>query len=215
MSLYEKLNHIKSSAKKIDLFIACMTVPFGMGTDYTYSISWELSKSLRVSTFRFVDVLVCRRFGLSTSWFVDVSACRRFGLSTFRFVDVLVCRRFGLSTLRLVAVLICRCLGLSTFWLWTFRFVDVLTCNHLFYSFIIRNEQNKVSAFLRHIISITMYACSLQYHSAGSHLTMNQWMVSTTFARKQLSYIIFISCYTCIHIYIIFHKVNLMQNPKL
>ena len=165
--------------------------------------------------FKSVDVSVCRRFGLSTFRLVDVLVCRRFGLSTFWFVDVSVCRRFGLSTLRLVDFLICRCLGLSTFWLWTFRFVDVLTCNHLFYSFITRNEQNKVSAFLRHIISITIYACSLQYHSAGSHLTMNQWMVSTTFAGKQLSYIIFISCYTCIHIYIIFHKVLLMQNPKL
>ena len=48
--------------------------------------------------FRSVDVLVCRRFGLSTFWFVDVLVCRRFGLSTFWFVDVLVCRRFGLST---------------------------------------------------------------------------------------------------------------------
>ena len=69
----------------------------------------------------FVDVLVCRRFGLSTFWFVDVLVCRRFGLSTFRFVDVLVCRRFGLSTFRFVDVSVCRRLGcrrfgLSTFW---------------------------------------------------------------------------------------------------
>ena len=55
--------------------------------------------------FRFVDVLVCRRFGLSTFRFVDVSVCRRFGLSTFRFDDVSVWRRFG-----------CRRFGLSTFW---------------------------------------------------------------------------------------------------
>ena len=34
-----------------------------------------------------VDVSVCRRFGLSTFRFVDVLVCRRFG-----------CRRFGLST---------------------------------------------------------------------------------------------------------------------
>ena len=58
-----------------------------------------------MSTFWFVDVLVCRRFGLSTFWFVDVSVCRRFGLSSFWSVDVLVCRRFGLSTFRFVDVL--------------------------------------------------------------------------------------------------------------
>ena len=74
-----------------------------------------------VSTFRFVNVLVCRRFGLSTFWFVDVLVCRRFGLSTFRFVDVLVCRRFGLSTFWSIDVSVCRRFGLSTFW-----FVDVL-----------------------------------------------------------------------------------------
>ena len=61
-----------------------------------------------LSTFRSVDVSVCRRFGLSTFWFVDVLVCRRFGLSTFWFVDVSVCRRFG-----------CRRFGLSTFWLVT------------------------------------------------------------------------------------------------
>ena len=54
--------------------------------------------------FPSVDVLVCRRFGLSTFRVVDVLVCRRFGLSTFRFVDVLVCRRFGLSTFRFVDV---------------------------------------------------------------------------------------------------------------
>ena len=92
-----------------------------------------------VSTFRFVDVLVCRRFGLSTFWSVDVLVCRRFGLSTYWFVDVLVCRRFGLSMFRFVDVLVCRRFGLSTFWsvdvlfcrrfgLSTFRFVDVLVC---------------------------------------------------------------------------------------
>ena len=59
-----------------------------------------------MSTFWFVDVLVCRRFDLSTFWFVDVLVCRRFGLSTFRFVDVLVCRRFGLSTFWFVDVLV-------------------------------------------------------------------------------------------------------------
>ena len=68
-------------------------------------------------------------FGLSTFWFVDVLVCRRFGLSTFRFVDVSVCRRFGLSTFRCVDVLVCRRFGLSTFRLSTFRFVDVLTSN--------------------------------------------------------------------------------------
>ena len=74
-----------------------------------------------VQRFPSVEVLVCRRFGLSTFWFVDVSVCRRFGLSTFWFVDVLDCRRFGLSTFRFVDVLVCRRFGLSTF-----RFVDVL-----------------------------------------------------------------------------------------
>ena len=73
--------------------------------------------------FPSVDVLVCRRFGLSTFRFVDVSVCRRFGLSTFRSVDVLVCRRFGLSTFRFVDVSACRRFGLSTF-----RFVDVSVC---------------------------------------------------------------------------------------
>ena len=79
--------------------------------------------------FESVDVLVCRRFGLSTFWSVDVLVCRRFGLSTFWSVDVLVCRRFGLSTFRFVDVSVCRRFGLSTFWLSTFRFVDVLTSN--------------------------------------------------------------------------------------
>ena len=51
-----------------------------------------------LSTFRSVDVSVCRRFGLSTFWFVDVSVCPRLGLSTFwlstfRFVDVLTSNR--------------------------------------------------------------------------------------------------------------------------
>ena len=62
-----------------------------------------------MSTFRFVDVSVCRRFGLST-----VLVCRRFGLSTFRSVDVSVCRRFG-----------CRRFGLSTFWPVTIRRIKV------------------------------------------------------------------------------------------
>ena len=48
---------------------------------------------LECSTFRSVDVLVCRRFGLSTFGYVDVLVCRRFGLSTFWSVDVSVCRR--------------------------------------------------------------------------------------------------------------------------
>ena len=95
-----------------------------MGIDDMYSMSNELCWSLRVSTFRFVDVLVCRRFGLSTFRFVDVLVCQRFGLSTFWFVDVSVCRRFGLSTFWFVDVLVCRpfgCqrFGLSTFWLVT------------------------------------------------------------------------------------------------
>ena len=68
-----------------------------------------------------VDVLVCRRFGVSTFWPVDVLVCRRFGLSTFWFVDVWVCRRVGLSTFWSVDVSVCRRFGLSTF-----RFVDVL-----------------------------------------------------------------------------------------
>ena len=86
---------------------------------------FDLSYDLKVNNYviwnMFVDVLVCRRFGLSTFWSVDVLVCRRFGLSTFWFVDVSVCRRFGLSTFRSVDVLVCRRFGLSTF-----RFVDVL-----------------------------------------------------------------------------------------
>ena len=82
-----------------------------------------------MSTFCFVDVSFCRRFGLSTFWFVDASVCRRIGLSTFWFVDVSVCRRFGLSTFWFVDDSVCRPFGLSTFWLSTFRFVDVLTSN--------------------------------------------------------------------------------------
>ena len=66
-----------------------------------YELLYFLANTVDVSTFRFVDdVLFCRRFG-----FVEVSVCRRFGLSTFWFVDVLVCRRFGLSTFRFVDVL--------------------------------------------------------------------------------------------------------------
>ena len=89
-----------------------------------------------MSTFRLVDVLVCRRFGLSTFRLVDVLVCRRFGLSTFWFVDVSVCRRFGLSTFRLVDVSVCRRFGLSTFRLSTFRCVDVLTSNRLIHTWI-------------------------------------------------------------------------------
>ena len=44
--------------------------------------------------FESVDVLVCRRFGLSTFWSVDVLVCRRFGLSTFwSYSTSLGCRR--------------------------------------------------------------------------------------------------------------------------
>ena len=75
---------------------------------------------------------------MSTFWFVDVSVCRRFGLSTFRFVDVSVCRHFGLSTFWFVDVSVCRRFGLSTFWLSTFRFVDVLTSNHCSASYVQR-----------------------------------------------------------------------------
>ena len=78
-----------------------------------------------LSTFRSVDDLVCRCFGLSTFWFVDVSVCRRFGLSTFRYVDVSVCRRFG-----------CRRLGLSTFWLVTIIHIKSNTFqNHFLFKF--------------------------------------------------------------------------------
>ena len=72
-----------------------------------------------LSTFWFVDVLVCRCFGMSTFW--GVLVCRCFGLSTFWSVDVLVCRCFGMSTFWFVDALVCRRFGLSTF-----RFVDVL-----------------------------------------------------------------------------------------
>ena len=82
------------------------------------------------STFRSVDVLyvnvfgrsmVFRRFGLV--WFVDVLVCRCFGLKTFRSVDALVCWCFVMSTFWFVAalVLVCRHFGMSVF-----RFVDVL-----------------------------------------------------------------------------------------
>ena len=119
-----KSNPHQVICEEIYVVISCMTVPFCMCTDNTYIVSKELCWSLRMSTFRFVDVSTCRRFGLSTFWFVDVSACRRFGLSTFWFVDVSVCRRFGLSTFRFVDVSVCRrfgCrrFGLSTFWLVT------------------------------------------------------------------------------------------------
>ena len=68
-----------------------------------------------------VSLSLWRRFGLSTFWFVDVLVCLRFGLSTFQFVDVLVCQSFGLLTFGFVEVWVCRCLGcrrvcLSTIW---------------------------------------------------------------------------------------------------
>ena len=90
----------------------------------------SVCRGFGLSTFRSVDVLVCRHFCLSTFWYVNVSVCRRFGLSTFRFVDVLVCRRFGVSTFRSVDVSVCRrfgCrrFGLSMFWPvtipWTYK----------------------------------------------------------------------------------------------
>ena len=58
------------------------------------SVNVLVCRRFGLSTFRFVDVLVCRRFGLSRFWFVDVSGCQRFPLSMFRFVDVSVCQRF-------------------------------------------------------------------------------------------------------------------------
>ena len=64
-------------------------------------MSLSASQPVSLSTFWFVDVLVCWRFGLSTFWFVDVSVRRRFGLPKFRSVDVWVCRGLGLSTFRL------------------------------------------------------------------------------------------------------------------
>ena len=63
------------------------------------------SQSVSLSSFWFVDVLVCRRFGLSTFQFADVLVCQSFGLLTFGFVEVWVCRRLG-----------CRRFCLSTFW---------------------------------------------------------------------------------------------------
>ena len=93
---------------------------------------FDLSHDLKVNNYviwnMFVDVLVCRRFGLSTFWSVDVLVCRRFGLSTFWFVDVSVCRRFGLSTFRSVDVLVCRRFGLSTFLFVDVLVVDVSVC---------------------------------------------------------------------------------------
>ena len=71
-----------------------------------------------MSKFRFVDVLVWGRFGLSTIWFVDVLVCRRFVLLTFWFVDVLVCRRFG-----------CLRFGLSTFWPVTIVMISEILCH--------------------------------------------------------------------------------------
>ena len=66
--------------------------------DFTMAYNWVVDVSVfrrfSLTTFCFVDVVVCRRFG-----HVDVSVCWRFGLTTFWFVDVLVvdvsvCRRF-------------------------------------------------------------------------------------------------------------------------
>ena len=116
-----------------------------MGTDIC-STSQQMYKWAYNVLKWIVEVLVCRRFGLSTLWFVDVLVCRRFGLSTFwvvdvlvvnvsvwrrfdqlpstfRCVDVSVCRRFCLSTFWSVDVLVCRRFGLSTFWS-----VDVSVC---------------------------------------------------------------------------------------
>ena len=87
------------------------------------SVDVLVCRRFGLSAFSFVDVSVCRRFGLWTFWFVDVSVCRRFDLSTFWFVDVSVCRRFGLSTFWFVDVLVCR-----RFPLWMFRFVEVSVC---------------------------------------------------------------------------------------
>ena len=85
----------------------CAIHPKNYENKYT-TIQWTKLHCPRfgLSTFWFVDVLVCRRFGLSM-------VCRCFGLSTFWSVDVLVCRRFGVSTFRLsdvlvVDVLVCR-----------------------------------------------------------------------------------------------------------
>ena len=112
------------------------------------SVDVLVCRRFGLSTFRFVDVSVCRRFGLSTFWSVDVLVCRRFGLSTFWFVDVSVCRRFGLSTFRFVDVSVCRRFGLSTFWLSTFRFVDVLTSNPSRHRTITRHSVN--TSAIRH-----------------------------------------------------------------
>ena len=100
-----------------------------------YSVDVLGCRRFGLSTLRFVDVLVCRRFG-----FVDVSVCRRFGLSTFRCVDASVCRRFGLSTFRFVDVSVhrrfgCRRFGLSTLWLVTHNNIPYIVyymCAYLF-----------------------------------------------------------------------------------
>ena len=75
-----------------------------------------------MSTLRFVDASVCRRFGLSTFWSVEVSVCRRFGLSTFWVVEMSVRRPFGLSTfwfvcISVVDVSICRPEHVNGTWL--------------------------------------------------------------------------------------------------
>ena len=85
--------------------------------------------------FWFVNVLVCRCFGLSMFCFVDVLVCRCFGLSMFWSVNVLVCRHFGLSMFWSVDVSVCRRFGLSTFWLLMFWFVDGLASYPWMHSF--------------------------------------------------------------------------------
>ena len=105
----------------------CRPSPFWLS-----EVVWQL-----LSSFRFVVVSACRRFGLSSFLLVVVPVCRRFGVSSFRFVVVFACRRSGFSSFWLSGVVRkllspfyfvvvsasrrfdCRCFGLSSFWLYS------------------------------------------------------------------------------------------------
>ena len=99
---YEKQSYIKLSAKKLswlsDTWLSLLVLMLIICIVYLNNcFGLSTFRFGDVSTFRFVENLVCRRVGLSPFWFADVSVNQRFGLPTYwlvilrmiQFMDIL------------------------------------------------------------------------------------------------------------------------------
>ena len=100
---YTTIQSTKLYSPRFGLSTFCMSTFFDRSMLWyfdVFGLVWFVDvlvcRCFGLSTFRSVDALVCWCFGMSTFWFVValVLVCRHFGMSVFRFVDVSVCRRF-------------------------------------------------------------------------------------------------------------------------